>query len=426
MTTSSDAYWDQPLGTDPRKELAVIDSTIHAAQAAAGIDRTDDAPVALDWQTSCTDQRPAVYASTAQAALLRAQGIDMLAADATIPARPLTDDVIAYIDGAMIGRATHQHMSTVIADWRDRCHAAAASDADRAWQIKEDYWTAAGVLTAALDNGDQVTPAMRASVDAARQRLADIAPAVNGRLHQCGRCGGRGGAAQWPGFTCYACYGAGRTVQDIVRLRDFVKAATVIRQHERHIAARAAAAQATADAHAAAASFAAQHDIADAYTHGTQLIADRDAHLDAHPGDGDMMWEDGIARHMRAATHTLMILTRRLIQRGSLTTGQITYMRDLDDKLTAVSTDAPVVTGDAVTVTGEITSMKLKETAYGSRWVMTVRDDRGFTVWGTVPSAITDADRGSRVTLTAQITASDSDASFGFYKRPRAAAVVDA
>lgn len=50
----------------------------------------------------------------------------------------------------------------------------------------------------------------------------------------------------------------------------------------------------------------------------------------------------------------------------------------------------------------------------------TIRDDRGFTVWGTVPSSAPVPEHGDRVRLIcSSIVRSDQDECFGFFKRPR-------
>lgn len=85
---------------------------------------------------------------------------------------------------------------------------------------------------------------------------------------------------------------------------------------------------------------------------------------------------------------------------------------------------APVVEGRII-VTGEVLSVRWVENAYGSTRKMRVRDDRGFTVYGTAPTALDDAETGSRVTFTAAVAASDDDETFGFFKRPTKAALVD-
>lgn len=116
----------------------------------------------------------------------------------------------------------------------------------------------------------------------------------------------------------------------------------------------------------------------------------------------------------------------------------------------------PVAVG-RVTITGEIVSTRVQEGHYGYRPTVIhkclVKDDRGFKVWGTMPSSIADdlynrwyeaikADgaypgdfgrdywlkdvKGQRVTFTATVTASDDDDRFGFFKRPTKAAIADA
>ena len=48
-----------------------------------------------------------------------------------------------------------------------------------------------------------------------------------------------------------------------------------------------------------------------------------------------------------------------------------------------------------------------------------------FRVWGSVPASLEDAERESRITFTATVTASDRDAKFGFFKRPTKAQVIE-
>lgn len=76
-----------------------------------------------------------------------------------------------------------------------------------------------------------------------------------------------------------------------------------------------------------------------------------------------------------------------------------------------------------VVITGTVLAFKWQESLYGDTLKMLVQDDRGFRVWGSVPSSL-DAERESRITFTATVTASDNDAKFGFFKRPTKAAVV--
>jgi hypothetical protein len=57
---------------------------------------------------------------------------------------------------------------------------------------------------------------------------------------------------------------------------------------------------------------------------------------------------------------------------------------------------------------------------------MLVRDDRGFKVWGTVPSSLPNTDRGDKVTFTASVERSNNDETFGFFKRPSKATLIEA
>jgi hypothetical protein len=93
--------------------------------------------------------------------------------------------------------------------------------------------------------------------------------------------------------------------------------------------------------------------------------------------------------------------------------------RDAAEKLTAI----PAPSG-TVEVTGEVISTKWHDSDYGTTLKWTVKDDRGFKVWGTVPTGIT-VNRGDRVAFTANLTVSDRDEFFAFAKRPRKAVVIN-
>lgn len=83
----------------------------------------------------------------------------------------------------------------------------------------------------------------------------------------------------------------------------------------------------------------------------------------------------------------------------------------------AQAVPVPVIEG-RTSVSGEVVSVKWQENDFGGREVMTVRDDRGFLLWGSVPSSLDGIEKGERVSFMATIQRSDRDETFGFFKRP--------
>lgn len=93
------------------------------------------------------------------------------------------------------------------------------------------------------------------------------------------------------------------------------------------------------------------------------------------------------------------------------------------------------------TIEGTIVSVKYKDSQFGGAWKMTVKDDRNFLVWGTVPQAIFDQQhdeaaegenpfaehlKGRKVRFNATVEASEEDKTFGFFKRPTKAVLLPA
>lgn len=82
---------------------------------------------------------------------------------------------------------------------------------------------------------------------------------------------------------------------------------------------------------------------------------------------------------------------------------------------------AVLVPTGRITVTGTVVKAVWKDNPYGpgGSVKITIKSAEGWLVWGTAPSNISvDVDRGDTVTLTATVEASDTDPSFGFFKRP--------
>ena len=93
------------------------------------------------------------------------------------------------------------------------------------------------------------------------------------------------------------------------------------------------------------------------------------------------------------------------------------------ERAAQVATRTPVVEGRQVIV-GKIESVRSEQTQFGWQTKARITTDAGFVVWGTLPAAIIDATPGTRVELTATVTASSSDPTFGFYSRPSKAKVL--
>ena len=94
--------------------------------------------------------------------------------------------------------------------------------------------------------------------------------------------------------------------------------------------------------------------------------------------------------------------------------------RDADHK---AGEDAPE---GRIVITGTVLAFKWQRSMqFGDTLKMLVQDDRGFRVWGSVPKNLDDAERESRITFTATVTASDRDAKFGFFKRPTKAEILE-
>ena len=92
-------------------------------------------------------------------------------------------------------------------------------------------------------------------------------------------------------------------------------------------------------------------------------------------------------------------------------------------------------------ITGEVLMKRFYDNEYGGSLKMLVRDDRGFKVFGNVPSSLQcfnveckDGDetwteqrgveKGDRVSFTATVSPKPDDTKFGYYKRPSKAACI--
>lgn len=73
---------------------------------------------------------------------------------------------------------------------------------------------------------------------------------------------------------------------------------------------------------------------------------------------------------------------------------------------------------ERIELTGKILGTKWKETNYGEQLKMLFQEDLGFKLWGTMPSRLSEEDKGKRITIRAKVKRSDKDPKFGFFNRP--------
>lgn len=108
----------------------------------------------------------------------------------------------------------------------------------------------------------------------------------------------------------------------------------------------------------------------------------------------------------------------------------------------AENADAKPVVEGRIEILGVVKTTKWQENEqYGGSLKMLVLDDRGFKLWGTVPSSLQDivdpekqpwedgysttVKKGDKIKFVATVEKSPDDECFGFYKRPTKAAVVE-
>jgi hypothetical protein len=87
-----------------------------------------------------------------------------------------------------------------------------------------------------------------------------------------------------------------------------------------------------------------------------------------------------------------------------------------------------VIVGNGIEITGVVVSIKMVPNNYsyygGMIEKMIVKDDRGFKVYGSVPSNLKVC-HGDKITFTANTVQSKKDSTFGFFKRPRKSSKID-
>lgn len=129
-------------------------------------------------------------------------------------------------------------------------------------------------------------------------------------------------------------------------------------------------------------------------------------------------------------------IVSRLVKYGSISDGQERYLHVLLKNIggaherqaafkaeKANAEDAPE---GRVKVTGAVLSTKTVQGDWNAQEKMTVKDDRGFRVFVSIPSGMPIPNRGDRVTVRATLTRSKDDAKFAFGKRPTGGQIIEA
>lgn len=155
---------------------------------------------------------------------------------------------------------------------------------------------------------------------------------------------------------------------------------------------------------------------------------------DTHPAEAEFLadYKEGVLQGERSYNEFYGSLCGQLIRKGELSEKQTAALTKAVakqgewDALRAeeAANATPVIEGK-IRITGEVVSTDTKFNQWGARDVMTVKDDRGFKVWGSVPRAVS-AQKGARVTFSATVEKSDRDETFGFFKRPTNAELLEA
>lgn len=223
----------------------------------------------------------------------------------------------------------------------------------------------------------------------------------------CYRCGGAGGATQWPGWTCFRCGGSGTdpsyhdwafpTSWSDTEITDFLDnlEAKNARARER----RAEKKQAERDA-ALAANLAAYPELAPIYDR-VRAEGGFDGFVD------DVLYK---GRHFPLSPAQVSAVVRAVAE--------------IDAEALRVSAIPDLPTG-LYTIVGRVISIKWVENQWGGQLKVLVELDTGQRVFGTLPAAISDANADDRISFDATVEASKDDRLFGFYKRPRNAQILE-
>jgi hypothetical protein len=136
----------------------------------------------------------------------------------------------------------------------------------------------------------------------------------------------------------------------------------------------------------------------------------------------NMTGESNYAVNMRTALNKTEIKAR---EKGLVASLVTVYQKAKAAESAEQREVSPVpVTNDRIRIKGDLLSKKEVWNEYTCATKAIIWDERGFKVYGTLPSAILDAEIGSVVEFDAKVRVAPDDENFGFYSRPTKAAII--
>jgi hypothetical protein len=147
------------------------------------------------------------------------------------------------------------------------------------------------------------------------------------------------------------------------------------------------------------------------------------------------LYEQQRGLEIQREERTIYDILLTIIRQGRMSDKQAGYIRKLQDRIStraerqaqydAERAKAENCPRGRVELTGDVLKVKEQVSKFGLVWKVLIKTNKGFLVWGTLPQSISQADRGSRVSLIANVTPSDKDEKFGFYSRPTKATILN-
>jgi len=128
---------------------------------------------------------------------------------------------------------------------------------------------------------------------------------------------------------------------------------------------------------------------------------------------------------------TIRDIINTIIRKGQVSEKQASFLTSLLGRIhnraaeaakVAAAADVPQTEG-RVTIRGEVLGIKSNE--YTMTLKMLVQHVDGYKLWGSLPAAMDDNARGKMIEFCAQITRSDRDPKFGFFRRPTKVKVIE-